>query len=133
MVSVSQVEVAKKMEDSRKIILSIDDLHVWFELKRFGFGHAGYVKAVDGVSFQIRERETIAVVGESGCGKSSLMKTILALYKPTKGKIIFDDKDISQLDIKGLHWYHSNVGFVQQDPYGALAPFLSVKGSWKNP
>ncbi len=53
-------------------LLSIQDLHVWYELRRFGFGHAGYVKAVDGVTFKLEEGETIAVVGESGCGKSSL-------------------------------------------------------------
>ena len=70
--------------DGRRVLLSIDDLHVWFELRRFGFGHAGYVKAVDGVSFDLHTGEAIAVVGESGCGKSSLMKTILALYKPTR-------------------------------------------------
>jgi peptide/nickel transport system ATP-binding protein len=133
MVSVSPANVMEKKENTRKIILSIDDLHVWFELKRFGFGHAGYVKAVDGVTFEIHESETIAVVGESGCGKSSLMKTILALYKPTKGKIVFDGKDLSELDTKGLHWYHSNVGFVQQDPYGALAPFMSVQKILEEP
>ena len=66
-------------------LLSIQDLHVWFELRRFGFGHAGYVKAVDGVTFDLAHSETIAVVGESGCGKSSLMKTILGLNTPTKG------------------------------------------------
>jgi peptide/nickel transport system ATP-binding protein len=64
-------------------LLSIQDLHVWYELRRFGFGHAGYVKAVDGVSFDLEEGETVAVVGESGCGKSSIMKTILGLYIPT--------------------------------------------------
>jgi peptide/nickel transport system ATP-binding protein len=133
MVTVSQADVTEKKVNTRKTILSIDDLHVWFELKRFGFGHAGYVKAVDGVTFDILEGETIAVVGESGCGKSSLMKTILALYKPTKGKIIFDDKDISEFDVKGMHWYHSNVGFVQQDPYGALAPFMSVQKILEEP
>jgi peptide/nickel transport system ATP-binding protein len=133
MVTVFPADVTEKKVNTRKTILSIDDLHVWFELKRFGFGHAGYVKAVDGVTFDILESETIAVVGESGCGKSSLMKTILALYKPTKGKIVFDGKDISELDIKGLHWYHSNVGFVQQDPYGALAPFMSVQKILEEP
>jgi peptide/nickel transport system ATP-binding protein len=133
MVAVSQANVIENKENTRKTILSIDDLHVWFELKRFGFGHVGYVKAVDGVSFDIHESETIAVVGESGCGKSSLMKTILALYKPTKGKIIFDNRDVSQLDNKGLHWYHSNVGFVQQDPYGALAPFMTVQKILEEP
>lgn len=114
-------------EAGRKAVLSIDDLHVWFELKRFGFGHAGYVKAVDGVTFNVLQGETIAVVGESGCGKSSLMKTILALYKPTKGSIIFNDKNLSELDGKGLHWYHSHVGYIQQDPYGALPPFMTVR------
>src|SRR5512143_3541108 len=84
--------------DNRQVLLSIEDLHVWFELRRFGFGHAGYVRAVDGVSFQLHSGETIAVVGESGCGKSSLMKTILGLYKPTEGKVVFDDKDLSKLD-----------------------------------
>jgi peptide/nickel transport system ATP-binding protein len=113
--------------DSRGILLSIDDLHVWFELRRFGFGHAGYVKAVDGVTFDVHHGEAIAVVGESGCGKSSLMKTILRLYKPTSGKITFDDKDLADLDSQGLHWYHSHVGYVQQDPYGALPPFMSVQ------
>ena len=75
-------------------LLSIRDLHVWYELRRFGFGHAGYVKAVDGVSFDLAEGETIAVVGESGCGKSSLMKTILGLNTPTSGDVIFDDEVI---------------------------------------
>lgn len=120
-------------EAGRKDVLSIDDLHVWFELKRFGFGHAGYVKAVDGVTFNVLQGETIAVVGESGCGKSSLMKTILALYKPTKGSIIFNDKNLSELDGKGLHWYHSHVGYIQQDPYGALPPFMTVRRILEEP
>lgn len=120
-------------DPERKVLLSIENLRVWFELRRFGFGHAGYVKAVDGVSFDVHQAETIAVVGESGCGKSSLMKTILALYKPTEGKIIFDGKNLSELDSAGLHWYHSHVGYVQQDPYGALPPFLSVQRILEEP
>jgi peptide/nickel transport system ATP-binding protein len=133
MVSTSPSVNIPKTLDPRKLVLSIDDLHIWFELKRFGFGHAGYVKAVDGVTFDIHEGETIAVVGESGCGKSSLMKTILALYKPTKGKIVFAGKDLSTLDVRGMHWYHSSVGYVQQDPYGALAPFMSVQRILEEP
>jgi peptide/nickel transport system ATP-binding protein len=133
MVSAVQTINLDKIASVRKTVLSIEDLHVWFELKRFGFGHAGYVKAVDGVSFDISESETIAVVGESGCGKSSLMKTILGLYKPTSGKVIFEGKDLSELDVKGMHWYHSNVGYVQQDPYGALAPFMSVQKILEEP
>ena len=133
MVSASPVEEMEQPEIAREILLSIDDLHVWFELKKFGFSHAGYVKAVDGVTFDVHHGETIAVVGESGCGKSSLMKTILALYKPTEGKIVFDGKNLAELDNKGLHWYHSNVGYVQQDPYGALPPFMTVQRILEEP
>jgi peptide/nickel transport system ATP-binding protein len=107
--------------------LSIKDLHVWFELRRFGFGRAGYVRAVDGVSFDLERGEAIAIVGESGCGKSSLMKTILGLYRPTKGKVVFDGRDLSGMDTRGMSWYHSHVGYVQQDPFGALAPFMTVQ------
>ena len=133
MVSASQAKDMEQKEITREILLSIDDLHVWFELKKFGFSHAGYVKAVDGVTFDVHHGETIAVVGESGCGKSSLMKTILALYKPTEGKIVFDGKNLAELDNRGLHWYHSNVGYVQQDPYGALPPFMTIQRILKEP
>ena len=133
MVSASPVEEMEQPESAREILLSIDDLHVWFELKKFGFSHAGYVKAVDGVTFDVHHGETIAVVGESGCGKSSLMKTILALYKPTEGKIVFDGKNLAELDNRGLHWYHSNVGYVQQDPYGALPPFMTIQRILEEP
>lgn len=108
-------------------LLSIQDLFVWFELRRWGFGHAGYVKAVDGVTFDLAHSETIAVVGESGCGKSSLMKTILGLNVPTRGEVIFEGKNISELGARGMRWYRSFVGYVQQDPYGALPPFMDVQ------
>ena len=129
----TDVEPAEKIDQGRRVVLSIRDLRVWFELRRFGFGHAGYVRAVDGVSFDVHEGETIAIVGESGSGKSSLMKTILGLHKPTEGKVIFDGKDLSELDHKGMHWYHSHVGYVQQDPYGALPPFMNVQRILEEP
>jgi peptide/nickel transport system ATP-binding protein len=114
-------------------LLSIQDLRVWFELRKFGFGRAGHVKAVDGVSFDLGRGEAIAIVGESGCGKSSLMKTILGLYKPTGGKVIFDGEDLSDKGVRGLRWYRSHVGYVQQDPYGALAPFMNVRRILEEP
>ncbi len=119
--------------DDRDILLSVQNLRVWFELRRFGFGVAGYVRAVDGVSFDLRQGEAIAVVGESGCGKSSLMKTILALYRPTEGKIIFNGKDLSELSRRDLSWYRSQVGYVQQDPYGALPPFMNIQRILEEP
>jgi peptide/nickel transport system ATP-binding protein len=133
MVADMKPELTEIVENTRGTILSLDNLRVWFELRRFGFGHAGYVKAVDGVTFDVFNGETIAVVGESGCGKSSLMKAILGLHKPTGGKIIFDDKDLSDFDAKGWHWYHSHVGYVQQDPYGALPPFMNIQRILEEP
>jgi peptide/nickel transport system ATP-binding protein len=114
-------------------LLSIQDLHVWYELRRFGFGHAGYVKAVDGVSFELEEGETVAVVGESGCGKSSLMKTILGLNIPTSGDVVFDHENLSELKGHGLRDYRFKVGYVQQDPYGALPPFMNVQKILEEP
>jgi peptide/nickel transport system ATP-binding protein len=115
------------------ILLSVQNLHVWFELKKFGFGHAGYVRAVDGVSFDLKYGESTAVVGESGCGKSSLMKTILGLNTPTKGDIVFQGKHMSKMSRSQLKWYRSQVGYVQQDPYGALAPFMTVERILEEP
>ncbi len=114
-------------------LLSIQDLHVWYELRRFGFGHAGYVRAVDGVSFDMQAGETVAVVGESGCGKSSLMKTILGLNIPTRGKVIFDGRDLSAVKGNELRAYRFEIGYVQQDPYGALPPFMSVQQILEEP
>ncbi len=114
-------------------LLSINDLRVWYELRRFGFGHAGYVKAVDGVSFELAEGEAVAVVGESGCGKSSLMKTILGLNTPTSGDVIFDGENLSGLRGNGLQRYRFKVGYVQQDPYGALPPFMNVQKILEEP
>jgi len=65
-------------------------------------------------------------VGESGCGKSTLAKTILGLYRPTKGDVIFEGRKLNEFQGREMQWYRSQVGYVQQDPYGALPPFMSV-------
>jgi peptide/nickel transport system ATP-binding protein len=114
-------------------LLSVQDLRVWFELRRWGFGHAGYVRAVDGVTFDLRHGEAVAVVGESGCGKSSLMKTILGLYRPTRGAVVFEDHHLGGMGSHALRWYRSQVGYVQQDPFGALPPFMSVQRILEEP
>ncbi len=114
-------------------LLEIKDLHVWYELKRFGFGHAGYVRAVDGVNFSLEHGEAIACVGESGCGKSSLMKTILGLNVPTKGDVIFDDTSLSTTKGNELRQYRSKIGYVQQDPFGALPPFMNIETILEEP
>lgn len=114
-------------------LLSVQDLHVWFELRRWGFAHAGSVRAVDGVTFDLGLGEAVAVVGESGCGKSTLMKTILGLYRPTQGKVLFENSKLSELGTREMQWYRSQVGYVQQDPFGALPPFMSVRRIMEEP
>ncbi len=116
-----------------EVLLSVRNLRVWFELRRFGFGIVGHVRAVDGVSFDLHRGEAIAVVGESGCGKSSLMRTILGLHRPTEGQVLFEGKDIHALGREGIRWYRSQVGYVQQDPYGALPPFMNVERILEEP
>jgi peptide/nickel transport system ATP-binding protein len=115
-------------------ILDIQNLKVWFELRRFGFARIGFVHAVDGVNFTLKRGEAIAIVGESGCGKSSLMKTILGLNEITDGDIFFNDMQLSAMDAKTLRWYRTTqIGYVQQDPYGALPPFMTVQRILEEP
>ncbi len=123
----------QEIQGNNQALLSIRDLQVWFELRRWGLANAGYVRAVDGVNFDLAHGEAIAVVGESGCGKSSLMKTILGLYRPTKGEVLFEGRNLAKLDAQGMHWYRSQVGYVQQDPYGALPPFMSIQKIMEEP
>ena len=117
----------------KDVLLSVQDLKVWFELRRLGFGTAGHVHAVDGVNFDLHNSEAIAVVGESGCGKSSLMKTILGLYRPTGGKILFEGENIGEMKGREMKSYRSKVGYIQQDPYGAMAPFMTVQRILEEP
>jgi peptide/nickel transport system ATP-binding protein len=91
------------------------------------------VKAVDGVNFDLHQSEAIAVVGESGCGKTSLMKTILGINRPTQGNVLFEGQNLGELGREGMQWYRSQVGYVQQDPYGALPPFMNVQRILEEP
>jgi len=124
-------DVGVEVEDG--LLLSVHDLHTWFELRKWGFIHAGYVRAVDGVSFSLRYGEAVAIVGESGCGKSTLAKTILGLNRPTRGEISFAGRSLSELGSDDMQWYRSQVGFVQQDPYGALPPFMNTRRILEEP
>ena len=108
-------------------ILAVKDLHVWFELRRWGFGRAGVVQAVDGVNFTLEKGAAVAVAGESGCGKSTLARAVLGLYRPAKGEVVFAGTRLNDLNGRGMHWYRAQVGYVQQDPYGALPPFMNVR------
>ncbi len=127
------VNLPQDQPEELKPVLQIEDLHTWFEVRRLGFFKAGDVRALDGVTFNLYEGETVSIVGESGCGKTTLAKTILGLHPPTKGKIFFEDQDLTSFDKEGWKYYRSNIGYIQQDPYGALPPFMSVKRILEEP
>ncbi len=117
----------------KEVLLSVRALSTWFELRRWGFGRAGHIRAVDNLSFDLFRGEAVAVVGESGCGKSTLARTLLGLHKPNGGEILFNGENISLISRKRLQRFRSQVGYVQQDPYGALAPFLRVQQILQEP
>lgn len=109
------------MEDN---ILEVRDLKVWFPIKKGVLGlTAGHVKAVDGVSFDLKRGETLGVVGESGCGKSTTSRAILLLNRPTGGEIKLDGRDIRTYPAME---YRRKIQVVFQDPQAALNPRHTV-------
>ncbi len=109
-------------------LVELENLRVWFPIKS-GIvldRHVGDIRAVDDVSFEIRRGETLGLVGESGCGKSTVGRTILRLYKPTSGRIVFDGQDISQLSEGELRPLRRRMQMVFQDPFASLNPRHSV-------
>lgn len=114
-------------------LLVVNELKVWYPIRKL-FSVIGYVKAVDGVSFTAREGEIVAIVGESGCGKTTLVKAVTGLIPVTSGNIIFEGVDITKLPRRAIReWYSSRVGLVQQDPYGAMPPFMNIKAILEEP
>jgi oligopeptide/dipeptide ABC transporter ATP-binding protein len=104
-------------------IVEIKNLKMYFPIMRGLLRRkVGDVKAVDDVSFDIKKHETLGLVGESGCGKTTTGRCILRLYQPTGGKILFDNTDISKMKENQLQPIRSNMGAIFQDPYGSLNP-----------
>ena len=108
-------------------ILEVRNLKKYFPIKSSFFKRTiGNVKAVDGVSFNIKRRQTMGLVGESGCGKSTCGRTILRLLEKTDGEVIFDGEDIYSLSKEQLRRIRPRMQLVFQDPYSSLSPRLPV-------
>ena len=115
------------MTEKANPLLKVENLKMYFPAETTLFGKAKkFVKAVDGVSFEIDEGKTFGLVGESGCGKTTAGKCILRIYKPTDGKIIYRNTDISKLSDRGLASYRREIQLIFQDPYGSLDPRQSI-------
>jgi peptide/nickel transport system ATP-binding protein len=109
-------------------LVEVENLRVWFPIKSGILldRHVGDIKAVDDVSLSIQRGETLGLVGESGCGKSTVGRTILRLYEPTEGRIVFDGQDITKLSQSDLRPLRRRMQMVFQDPYASLNPRHSV-------
>ena len=115
------------MQDTRKNLIEVSGLKQYFTKTSGFFGkNVQYIKAVDNVSFHIKKGETLGLVGESGCGKSTTGRTLIKLYEPTAGKIIFDGEDITHYSQKEMLPFRKRMQMVFQDPYASLDSRMTI-------
>ena len=117
------------MTAQREVILQVENLKKYFPIRRGVFQrHVGDVKAVDGVSFDVYRGETLGLVGESGCGKTTTGRTIIRLYEPTDGHVHFQGADLAAVRGAPLRQMRRKMQMIFQDPYASLSPRMSVLG-----
>jgi peptide/nickel transport system ATP-binding protein len=123
----AMIDRSRRIDRSVPPLLSVRDLKMHFPVRAGAFGRVtGRVRAVDGVSFDIWRGETLGLVGESGCGKSTTGRAILRLLQPTAGTVLFEGQDMEGLDRDGLRAMRRRAQIVFQDPFGSLNPRMSV-------
>jgi oligopeptide/dipeptide ABC transporter ATP-binding protein len=109
------------------VLVRVENLKKFFAVSQGFFQrNKTYVRAVDDISFNIQRGETVGLVGESGCGKSTVGRTILRLIEPTAGKVFFDSKNIFQLDREGLRSIRNKMAIIFQDPYSSINPRMQL-------
>ncbi|QZY54066.1 ABC transporter ATP-binding protein [Crassaminicella profunda] len=115
------------MKKNDDILLEVKNLKKYFPIRKGFFGkNIQYVKAVDDVSFHIKKGETLGLVGESGCGKSTTGRTLIRLYEPTAGEIVFGGVEIGMMNERELHPLRKKMQMIFQDPYASLNTRMTV-------
>ena len=128
MTTMPEAAASSAATQSEDIILEVKNLKMYFPV---GSGFlsrkpVGYVKAVDDVSFTVTRGETLGLVGESGCGKTTTGRSILQLYKPTAGQVIFDGQDLTSMNTKAMRGMRREMQVIFQDPYSSLNPRMTA-------
>jgi peptide/nickel transport system ATP-binding protein len=126
-ISPEETAAKHKILYAKEPILEIKNLKTYFPINKGFFGRSKeFVKAVDDISFQVYPGETLGLVGESGCGKTTLGRTILKLIEPTEGQIIYKNKDLTGLTQKQMRSYRKEIQIIFQDPYSSLNPRITI-------
>ena len=128
MTTMPEAAASSAATQSEDIILEVKNLKMYFPV---GSGFlsrkpVGYVKAVDDVSFTVKRGETLGLVGESGCGKTTTGRCILQLYKPTAGQVVFDGQDLTSMNTKTMRGMRREMQVIFQDPYSSLNPRMTA-------
>ena len=129
-----QIDEKDKFQLASETVLKVENLSTYFPVKSGILGRTkSYVKAVENVNIEVREGETLGLVGESGCGKTTLGRSILKLIDPYKGKVLYKDQEISKLSNSALRKLRKELQIIFQDPYSSLNPRKTIGEAIKEP
>ena len=125
---------ARSVDEGTKPLLAVEDLRVYFPIRRGVFSRVSdHVRAVDGISFRIYRGQTLGLVGESGCGKTTAGRAILRLVEPAGGRVWFEGVDVASLGSGELRRIRSRMQIIFQDPYGSLNPRMTIEAAITEP
>ena len=135
MISPNKVMEKNSSENSSETLLELLEVKKHFPIKSGLLQKTvGHIKAVDGINLKVNKGETLGIVGESGCGKSTVGRTVIRLYEPTDGKIMFNGKDISHLSESELRKdVRKNIQMIFQDPFASLNPRKTLRSIIREP